>query len=472
MMIGRLALGGLLWAFTCSTALAQSEAQVKDQEAAPKAPSPALAKADLKGRPVGLAVRETVKPVTDGDREAFLNGARLALGVAPGLEGQALRDPLTTPARRRRMADAQSALEKGQQAYLDLYLGAAERHLSTAVERLMEDPSALAEAGVAIQATLLLAQVRLTQQRVSEADRILTRGVLAFPNFPGPAHPPPPEVAVRLKGMMTRMAPDLTGGLKVESTPPGLQVHVNGVSIGETPATVSNLPARPFRIRVSRDGVLVGTRLVEPLEGGMRAVRFDIGGATARAATLAELQGLRRESEVWPGLQAFAAAVEAEEVCVAVAEGADVHVVRLSPTRRRIIGGHRRPVPDSTAAWQALGRLCAPEIPSILTVEQVQKGLWGEALTEGPQGQGPEADGTRSVWGWSAVGAGAAAGVVGVIFGVQALQSQDDFESAGSPALADDAADRAQRQALLGDVAYTLSAGLVATGIYLLLTDR
>lgn len=430
-------------------------------------------------RPVGLAVRPA--PAAEGiptwisDPEAaerlFLAGARGALGLPA--DPAPLSDPLSTPARQRRMADARAALEQGQQAYLDLHLGAAERHLATAMERLMEDPSALAEAGVAIDVILLLAQVRITQQRFSEADRILTRGVLAFPRFPGAEHPPAPEVQVRLDALMTRLKPELTGGLMIRSTPPGLSVWINGVSVGQSPIKVGELPARPFRVRLRRGDELVGSRLVEPEEGGALVVDFDIGGSRARAALTGEIAGLSRPVETWALSQAFAGAVEADEICLGLIDERPAtrgaYALRLDPDRRRVVGGHRRAIPDSPSAWKALGALCAPGVPGALSLGELQSALWGEqiALDDGAEGGSG-----RAVWGWSAVGTGAAAGVVGAIFGAQALQSQDDFERAGSPSLAEDAADRARRQALIGDVSYAVSVGLVATGIYLLLTDR
>ncbi len=72
--------------------------------------------------------------------------------------------------------------------------------------------------------------------------------------------------------------------------------------------------------------------------------------------------------------------------------------------------------------------------------------------------------------GWVTLGAGVAAAGVGVVFGVQAQSSQDDFEAGTTLTEKHDARDQGEQQALIADVLYGVGAAAAITGLVLVLT--
>lgn len=58
-----------------------------------------------------------------------------------------------------------------------------------------------------------------------------------------------------------------TGGMKLSSTPTGSSVFVDGRERSGTPTTVSNLPAGPHLLRISKDGYAGEQRIVEVVAG-------------------------------------------------------------------------------------------------------------------------------------------------------------------------------------------------------------
>lgn len=72
--------------------------------------------------------------------------------------------------------------------------------------------------------------------------------------------------------------------------------------------------------------------------------------------------------------------------------------------------------------------------------------------------------------GWLTLGAGVATAGVGVVFGVQAQTSQDDFDAGTTVTGKQDARDQGEQQALIADVLYGVGAAAAVTGLVLVLT--
>lgn len=384
--------------------------------------------------------------VPAGAAEAFAAGAREVVGDDQGL-------PPPDPA----VADALRQIEAGEQAWLRIELPAADRALTAAVDLLLADPTAHPEGEAASRAALMLAQVRLARGEASRTDAVIERALLALPGFPHGA-PPPPDLAARIDATRKRLASRLVASLRVTSRPEGQPVRVNGVPAGTTPVTVGGLPAAP--VRVTLEAGRERPERAVALVPGETAVHFALGEAP-EAELLRDAVQARDAEGAWALAGRLEAVASADSVCMAVAEEERVVVAVLGGARREVLGGHAGPPPANVAAWRSLGRFCAPGAATDLPPGEVEAALWAsrasaeEGFRFGKKG-----------WGWTAIGTGAAVAGLGAVFGVQAQAAADDFNKAGDP----DDEGLARSRALAADVSYGVSAALIATGLYLLLS--
>jgi hypothetical protein len=298
--------------------------------------------------------------------------------------------------------------------------------------------------------------VRAALGRPADADRALERALQSLPGFPEGAAPPPPALLRRLDALRQRLRPQMTGRLDVASRPSGVEVRLNGVPAGKTPLLLESLPAVSVRVRV-------GGRFRDvDLARGPGVVRLDLDPVPAREALRATL--LRPDADAgWAAAARLQAAGEGDAVCVAVATAeAPVLVARLEASTREIVGARRAPAPSQAEGWRALGRLCGDGVPSDGPPAEAVASLW-------PAEFAPPADDDRRLWGWTALGAGAALAGVGLVYGLGALDAEADFKGARTADDARRARDEARRQAVVTDVSLGLSAGLLGAAIYLFL---
>ncbi len=376
-----------------------------------------------------------------------------ALGVAD------LAPPAETAAASPDLEPAAASLAAGERAYLEGRMTAAEKALAGAAERWLDHASALADAGAATRAVLLLAQVRAALGRQADADRVLERALKALPGFPAGAAPPPPAVQRRLDALRERLRPQMQARLDVRSRPSGVEVRLNGVPAGRTPVALEGLPPATVRVRVGGR-----TRDVD-LAQGAQVVQLELDAVPAREALRGTL--LRPDADAgWSAAARLQAAGEGDGVCVAVAtDDGRVLVARLSASAREVVGARRAAGPSQTEGWRALGRLCGDAVPSDGPRAEVASILW-PAEFDAPANDG------RRLWGWTALGAGAALAGVGLVYGLGALDAEAEFRGARTAEGARRARDEARHQAVVTDVSLGLSAGLLGAALYLFLAPE
>ncbi len=372
----------------------------------------------------------------------------VVVGMAPdGAEAQALRDGAEVDAAAHR-ATAE-ALARADQAFLEMDYRAAEADLSQAVNDELSRPERPLNVDRAFRATVRLGQVLLASGRKQAAVRLMAQALRSWPGFPGRASPPPDVGRVIERA---RRALPAGEGLRIDSQPSGEPARVNGVPVGTTPLQLDGFVGQGARVCV--DGP-TGARCATAV-GPEVTVVADAAGARARLADAV----LRGDAEAgWPALAQFQRSLRATEICLVVRRPSGVTVARADGEGRTLLGGDVVPAPAGVSGWQAIGGRCRPEAVAG-SAARVEAALW----QGGPHSGGPD---TRQILGWSATGAGVAAAAVGVGFGLSANDAADAYNRTG--ASADE--DRARGQALVADVAYVGAAVLVATGLYLLLTD-
>lgn len=362
-----------------------------------------------------------------------------------------------SPMRARELEEAERAVDKGKEAYLDVKLKRAERSFRHAVDLYLADPAALVDSKKVSKAAVLLAQIQLARKRKSAAKSGLKRVLLAIPRFPEGTQPPP-NVAALIKAVQRELAARLNGQLKVTSSPSGLPVWANATALGRTPVEVGDLLAGSLVVRIEGPGGVRQERV--DLKQGLVTVHF---GLTAERESAALREGLaqRSASASWTAAAQLQRVMGTDYVCVAVLEESRVIVARLRGAERVAIGGHVTQAPTNLDGWRALGRFCSPSTPSNIGSSEVEAALFGSSSSASDAGFG------RSGWGWTAIGVGTVTTASGIYFGLKAKDFETDWLADGREADREDA----RTQAIIADAAYTLSAALIITGIYLLVTD-
>ncbi len=398
----------------------------------------------------GVVARPDVEVQPDA-AAAFEAGA----DEAPGGRARMISSELS-PSRTAQVQAAVRALAEGEQRYLEFELEAARDALDAAVDGFLDAPTELLDAQPATRAVLRLAQVHIALKQTREADKAIERALLGIPRFPAGGSPPP-DLEARIEDARGRLSVQFGARLTVGSATPGARVRVNGVVLGRTPLVAGGLARGPVRVTV--DGPSgAETRLVD-LASGEAEVQV-----VSSSETLAELRGAIAQGDAergWRAASLLQSSFQADSTCLAVVDDDGVVVARLDASARSYEGGHRAaPTPSDPEGWRALGRFCSPGSRSNMAPAEVGEALWPES-SAGGGGFG------RSGWGWTAVGVGAASLGATALFGSQALQADTNYSRTG------DAADEdaARSNALVADIALGVGVALVATGVYLLLTD-
>ncbi len=362
------------------------------------------------------------------------------------------------PARQQAIGAALSALQRGEQAYLEVELRTAERALRAAVDGLLADPTTLADAEPAQRAVLLLAQVFVAQRRPEAADEVLERAIGVLPGFPGDGVPPPPDVLARIEGARARVKADAGAVLRVTSEPAGRRVRVNGVPVGRTPVELDAVRTGTVRVMLATRGAVPRSRVV-----AIRGDRVDVHFADP-ATQAAALRASVRSGEAdagWAAAARLQTDAEADQVCVAVVDAERAVVARLDAATRSVRGGVSTAPPRDADGFAALGRYCGAQAPSDLAPAQVVDALWPADVSPAESGGGFG----RTGWAYTALGTGAAVAGLGTFFGVRTLQKADDYNDGRL-----DDRDEVLAEARAADISFGVAAVLVGVGAYLLLT--
>ena len=390
----------------------------------------------------GITARRPASVHPDAER-AFLAGAATAEGVVPP----------PGPATRSQQQAAVKALEQGEAAYLEFKLKNAETALNQAVEGLLASPGELEDGEPAVRAALLLAQVLVARKQPDAAELVLERALQTLPGFPRGGQPPP-DILSRIDQVRERMADRLTARLTVETEPPGADVRLNGVPVGRAPVQLDQLAPGPVRITISQ-GDRRRSRQVE-LIAGPQTQRLGFTGVVGGARLLTALAA-GDEAQARRAAKALQGSPK-DEVCAGLVIDNHAWLLRFSGAQ---IITERDVLPAALADWERLGRRCgvAPQNPT----EPEDIWLDTAALTD-PL---PPTEPDDHRWAYTTLAGGAVAAGVGAWLGLQAQDAADDYNQTGATAAEDDA----RRNAILADVAFTAAVGLVATGIYLLVSD-
>lgn len=362
------------------------------------------------------------------------------------------------PARQQAIGAALSALQKGEQAYLEVELRTAEKALRAAVDGLLADPTTLADAEPAQRAVLLLAQVFLAQRRPEAADDVLERAIGVLPGFPGDGVPPPPDVLTRIDAARDRVKAEAAAVLRVTSEPSGRRVRVNGVPVGQTPVELDAVRAGTVRVMLATRGAVPRSRVVA-ISGDRVDVHF-ADPATQAAALRASVRSGDADAG-WAAAARLQAEAEADQVCLAVVDAQRAVVARLDAATRAVRGGVSTAPPRDADGFAALGRYCAAQAPSDLEPAEVVDALWpADAPT-------PTAGGGfgQAAWGYTALGTGAAVAGLGAFFGVRTLQKADDYNKGRL-----DDRDEVLAEARAADITLGVAVVLIGVGAYLLAT--
>jgi hypothetical protein len=356
-------------------------------------------------------------------------------------------------------APAAQALQKGEDEYLKAHLRTAEKLLAQAVDGFLGRPDDF-RADPAARALILLAEVQLANGRAAAAEKTLERGILQVPDFPGPTGALPPEVATLVARILPRTQPQLTGRLEVTADIPGVTVTLGDRRLGEAPLQRGGLPPRPLPVRLSAPGEPPLERVAD-LAGGPVVLHW--ASSDARRAALAEAAVRGDEAALLAAGADLEVALGAATSCVALVEDeGHALVVRFAGKGGRILSGHRAPPPDAPGGWRVLGRFCGPEAPGNLDAAATAR-----RLRPAPETVPDAAETSTRDWvALSLLGAGVVAAGAGGYFAWQALDAQDQYDAARSPAAADSAADDARARAMYADIGFGLGAALaIAAGV-------
>jgi hypothetical protein len=353
------------------------------------APRPVLGEAPRQAVVLTAGVRDprSAEALRARIRSAFAERTDLAL-VDDAAAGRVFRIP-APKGFGASIANARKALERAEKAMRSFDLEKAQLGYVRATDLL--EPHLGLRASRAVDEERLALGVALAHARRSdeELDLLLLEYAVRY----GRDAPPqswPPDLTSRLHAM----TPAEAARVRVESTPPGAEVFVDGARAGVTPLELSVRPGA-HRIEVEIAGMFPSDAWVRATTLAEETARFELAPDISRLLELQPQEPL--PPELAARVLALATTLGADLAIIGTRSGPRVTVASLSAT-----GESRHDADDSDEGVRlAIAQLFAP----------------------------PDTGGGLRVPVWASIGAGVAAAAIGAGIGLRyaALDAQDDL---------------------------------------------
>jgi PEGA domain len=143
---------------------------------------------------------------------------------------------------REALDEARRGVEEAKELRSKRKFRVAEAALSKALERYAKAAPGLAEVAELQDAYVLLSAVQFNAGRDEEAARSLAQGLALAPSREPPLASTSPLFARVVAAARTSILQSAKGTLRVESTPSGAAVFIDGVAMGATPLQVGEVP--------------------------------------------------------------------------------------------------------------------------------------------------------------------------------------------------------------------------------------
>lgn len=389
------------------------------------------------------------------------------------------------PAAARRLAQANAALTRGMASLDALELSPALELLAEAIVGFEQSLAAMVDTSPLVRALTLqgaayaLSGDSRNAARAFERALVVDLGATLGETFPV-------EVRALFEETRSRVEKSATGTLTLYAAPPAAEVWVDGRFRGSAPISIDNLPVGRHYVRVVRDGYVSYGQAVEVKRRAEETVQASLR-PTARFSQFDDLaQRLRGGSP--QAAAELAAMLKVDQLLSVVAEalGDDVTV---TATLTDGVGGGT--LAQATKTFVTTSPRYRSDLELWLAQSfRRQQGVEAPPVTRGPdagQSRGflPEAPREAptsgyTILGWVLTGGAILPLGVGIGFGIGSLVPWDAYKNGGKlfnqPALRnqlDPALPDVQRSffltSLIADVGYVVAAGMVATGITLLI---
>jgi hypothetical protein len=287
-------------------------------------------------------------PVRAGEKAAELLASELGhtegLEAVPPPEGGGVAQAAAAA-----LGRARAAVTAAQAARAAGRLKEAEAGLTGAVADYAAGAGALEAVGEVADTWALLAAVQYGGGKDEAAEASLARALVLAPARPLPLAATSPLFAREVERVRRAALAAGRGRLRVESTPAGAPVQVDGVALGTTPLRLEDVPpgAHLWRVRLPGGGWAGG--VAEVAAGKEARVLAEAEGAGPAGKVAAALARNRLDAELLAGARAHAQAERAEAVFLGA--------VRRGEGRQLVLEAFLVPAGGGAGADGALRRL-------------------------------------------------------------------------------------------------------------------